>query len=180
MKIPCDLKSKGNKGLSDYFEQLCLSALACSNLITLEAGPDICDSCSLPPVNYMQRTLKETSPPVISPKRKSITEQETATSTTPSESPPVPSSSTGKIFFVSFREEIFNNFILIGNPSTPISTATGQQSPTSQNAQQPKVSPSEWNIEEVIQFIAATDPGLAVHADLFRKHVSFFVSFFYI
>lgn len=74
---------------------MCLSALACSNLITLEAGPDICDDCSLPPANFMKRTLKETSPPVISPKRKSITEQETATSTTPSESPPVPSSSTG-------------------------------------------------------------------------------------
>lgn len=102
VKIPSDLKSKGNKGLSDYFEQLCLSALACSNLITLEAGPDICDTCSLPPANYMKRTSKEESPPVISPKRKSITEQETATSTTPSESPPVPSSSTGICFLKHF------------------------------------------------------------------------------
>lgn len=111
MKIPCDLKSKGNKGISDYFEQLCVSALACSNLITLEAGPDICDSCSLPPANYMKRTLKEKSPPVISPKRKSITELETATSTTPSESPPVPSSSTG-IFVKFFTWEFILTYFL--------------------------------------------------------------------
>lgn len=68
--------------------------------------------------------------------------------------------------------------MFLGNPSIPISTATGQQSPTSQSPQQPKHSPSEWNIEEVIQFIAATDPALAVHADLFRKHVrNFFLLF---
>lgn len=36
----------------------------------------------------------------------------------------------------------------------------------------PKTAPSEWSIEEVIQYIAATDPALAIHADLFRKHVS--------
>lgn len=34
-------------------------------------------------------------------------------------------------------------------------------------------SPSDWTIEEVIQFIETNDPILAVHAELFRKHVSF-------
>lgn len=33
--------------------------------------------------------------------------------------------------------------------------------------------PSEWSIEDVIQHIAFIDPALGVHADLFRKHVSF-------
>lgn len=70
-----------------------------------------------------------------------------------------------------------NSFFVKGNPSTPISTSTGQQSPTSQNTQQPKLPPNEWNIEEVIQYIADTDPGLAIHADLFRKHVRFFLNF---
>lgn len=36
----------------------------------------------------------------------------------------------------------------------------------------PSQAPSEWSIDEVIDFIAASDPGMAVHADLFRKHVS--------
>lgn len=35
----------------------------------------------------------------------------------------------------------------------------------------PKGPASEWTIEDAIQFITATDPALAVHADLFRKHV---------
>lgn len=38
--------------------------------------------------------------------------------------------------------------------------------------QVPKGSASEWVIEEVVQFIMSTDPALAVHADVFRKHVS--------
>lgn len=31
--------------------------------------------------------------------------------------------------------------------------------------------PAEWGIEEVIQYITATDPALKVYADLFRSHV---------
>lgn len=36
-----------------------------------------------------------------------------------------------------------------------------------------KTPTQEWGIEEVIQFIESADPCLGVHADLFRKHVSF-------
>lgn len=32
--------------------------------------------------------------------------------------------------------------------------------------------PAEWTIEDVIHYIAITDPALGQHADLFRKHVS--------
>lgn len=31
--------------------------------------------------------------------------------------------------------------------------------------------PADWGIEEVIQYITATDPALKVYADLFRSHV---------
>lgn len=34
--------------------------------------------------------------------------------------------------------------------------------------------PGEWTIEDVVQYIANTDPALGQHADLFRKHVCFF------
>lgn len=51
------------------------------------------------------------------------------------------------------------------------STPTALVSPTSPNIA-PKGAPNEWTIEEVIQYITSTDPGLAVHADLFRTHVS--------
>lgn len=33
-------------------------------------------------------------------------------------------------------------------------------------------SPNEWSVEDVIEFIAETDPALSIHAELFRKHVS--------
>ncbi|MPC27843.1 Polycomb protein SCMH1 [Portunus trituberculatus] len=36
----------------------------------------------------------------------------------------------------------------------------------------PRGDPAEWTVEEVISHIAATDPALASHADLFRRHVS--------
>lgn len=57
-------------------------------------------------------------------------------------------------------------------PSTPVCSVTGQQSQAVTSPQLPKAAASEWTIEEVIQYIAATDPTLAIHADLFRKHVS--------
>lgn len=58
-------------------------------------------------------------------------------------------------------------------PSTPVCTVTDQQSPTSSlsSSQIPKGPAMEWNIEDVIQYITATDPALAIHAELFRKHV---------
>lgn len=56
-------------------------------------------------------------------------------------------------------------------PSTPVCSVTGQQSQVT-SPQLPKSAASEWTIEEVIQYIATTDPTLAIHADLFRKHVS--------
>lgn len=42
--------------------------------------------------------------------------------------------------------------------------------------------PAEWTIEDVIHYIALTDPALGQHADLFRKHVTliFFLFSFYL
>lgn len=45
------------------------------------------------------------------------------------------------------------------------------QSETSTN-RTPSMEPAEWTIEDVIHYIAITDPALGQHADLFRKHVS--------
>lgn len=40
--------------------------------------------------------------------------------------------------------------------------------------------PAEWTIEDVIHYIALTDPALGQHADLFRKHVIFIFYLFYL
>lgn len=55
--------------------------------------------------------------------------------------------------------------IYFAEPS-PSSASEPGQSP------RPRGDPAEWTVEEVITHIAATDPALANHADLFRRHVS--------
>lgn len=50
---------------------------------------------------------------------------------------------------------------------------TGPATPSSNASRLPTGPPQEWSVEGVINFIADTDPALAVHAELFRKHVSF-------
>jgi hypothetical protein len=80
-------------------------------------------------------------------------------------------------------------FFFKGTP-TPTLLLTPQQSPTPAAEQQlqqspystpiqllPKGQTTDWTIEDVIQFIAVTDPALAIHADLFRKHVSSYFSY---
>ncbi|XP_011168603.2 polycomb protein Scm isoform X2 [Solenopsis invicta] len=46
--------------------------------------------------------------------------------------------------------------------STTQSEASGNRTPSAE--------PGEWTIEDVIHYIAITDPALGQHADLFRKH----------
>ncbi|XP_055308025.1 polycomb protein Scm-like isoform X2 [Sitodiplosis mosellana] len=48
---------------------------------------------------------------------------------------------------------------------------TGPATPfTNASSRLPTGPPQEWSVEGVIKFIADTDPALAVHAELFRKH----------
>ncbi|KAI5631175.1 mbt repeat domain-containing protein [Phthorimaea operculella] len=47
----------------------------------------------------------------------------------------------------------------------PASSTTGAPPPPA-----PATAPADWSVEDVIGFIAAADPALAAHADLFRKH----------
>lgn len=65
-----------------------------------------------------------------------------------------------------------NNFLNFSPTFSKMANCGEKSSPSQPTvAQVPKGSPSEWTIEEVIQFITATYPVLAVHADMFRKHV---------
>ncbi|GAB0097361.1 Polycomb protein Scm [Sergentomyia squamirostris] len=146
VKIPSQLRKKGNPAMVEFLETLCSTVKSCPNLITLEPGPENCSNCA-PPAKRPSET--DTVPPgPTSPKRKRVAEQETATSTTTNDSP-VPSSSTGTS----------------SSPCTVVNQQSSAGSP-----QMPTSSPSEWTIEEVIDYIAITDPALATHADLFRKH----------
>ncbi|XP_011311114.1 polycomb protein Scm isoform X2 [Fopius arisanus] len=48
--------------------------------------------------------------------------------------------------------------------------ATSTTQPEAVSSRITSTEPAEWTIEEVIHYIAITDPALGVHADLFRKH----------
>ncbi|XP_015118890.1 polycomb protein Scm [Diachasma alloeum] len=48
--------------------------------------------------------------------------------------------------------------------------ATSTTQPEAASSRITSTEPAEWTIEEVIHYIAITDPALGVHADLFRKH----------
>ncbi|XP_055695482.1 polycomb protein Scm [Lutzomyia longipalpis] len=146
VKIPSYLRKKGNTAMAEFLETLCTTVKSCNNLITLDPGPDNCPNCASPPKRPVE--TETVAPGPISPKRKRVAEQETATSTTTNDSP-IPSSSTG-------------------TSSSPC-PVVNQQNPSG-SPQMPTSSPSEWTIEEVIDYIAITDSALAIHADLFRKH----------
>uniref|UniRef100_A0A1B0D2L2 Uncharacterized protein n=1 Tax=Phlebotomus papatasi TaxID=29031 RepID=A0A1B0D2L2_PHLPP len=91
VKIPSHLRKKGNTAMAEFLETLCSTAKSCSNLITLEPGPDHCSNCAQPPKRTSE--TESIAPGPMSPKRKRVAEQETATSTTTNDSP-IPSSST--------------------------------------------------------------------------------------
>lgn len=58
-----------------------------------------------------------------------------------------------------------------GNVSTPAPQQPAEKVTRS-------TSPNEWSVEDVIAFIADTDPALSIYADLFRKHVSITTTLF--
>lgn len=63
-------------------------------------------------------------------------------------------------------------------PKESISPSPSPLPSPSKPVQLPKGPASDWQIEDVIQFITAHDSKLAEnYADLFRKHVSEFVTF---
>ncbi|XP_015604754.1 polycomb protein Scm isoform X2 [Cephus cinctus] len=53
-------------------------------------------------------------------------------------------------------------------PELEAATSTTQSESPAQRIS--STEPAEWTIEDVIQYIAITDPALGQHADLFRKH----------
>lgn len=64
----------------------------------------------------------------------------------------------------------------MGNSSISFAGITKIQTNTSSETRTKSNSPNEWSVEDVINFIAETDPALSVHADLFRKHVRYSIN----
>lgn len=63
----------------------------------------------------------------------------------------------------------YNTFFSLLEQEAATSTTPSETPPQIKTSKEP----SEWSIEDVIQYIVYIDPALGVYADLFRNHVSF-------
>lgn len=194
VKIPTAIKTNGNEALKDYLVALCTKCRACRNLITLEPGPDACENCI---TSNFKRTIKDEprTSPIHSPKRPSLDIQEKPIASSTPAVAVVPE--TRQETIVSSKNNVKQlpifcfkySFFSIKNLGAPQVATIAPEQNQSQVHQQTPVSSTitlqpavqnnipilrttEWSIEDVINFISSTDSSLAVHADLFRRHVS--------
>lgn len=244
VKIP-STNSLSDPDFMEFLKTICEACDACTNLITLEPGPDKCDNCCKQeqlqndkkeeikvetdterPAQDAKKVLQEEpkqsdikeakegaldTKPTYKRRRPSDTEtsspspssSSSSTSSTSSNEPlakvqrksvdgPVSTTSRnsqpqtvtttsgrltearGGAHTFRMNDEHVDIFIIpILAISRPSLTPTKEKpSPSKPTAPMPKGPANEWTIEEVIQYITATDPALGIHADLFRKHVS--------
>uniref|UniRef100_A0A182QC87 SAM domain-containing protein n=1 Tax=Anopheles farauti TaxID=69004 RepID=A0A182QC87_9DIPT len=92
VKIPAYMKQKGNAGVSEFLETLCSACQACPRLITLEPGPEQCDTCAAP--TPPKRSIKTESRATAAAAAAAATS--TTTTTTVSASPPPTAASSPK------------------------------------------------------------------------------------
>lgn len=188
---PFNRDKKPDEKMKEFLETLALACKACRNLVTLESEPEQCEKCigSSPPLKRPSRG--ETSELLVgSAKRKPVFERETATSTTtesPTSTPNRKASTpmdTTILSSAQIKEELMDP--ILEDPTTPkTSMKTAKElmelmdSPiNNSNVASPIIpngSISDWKIEDVIQYISSADSSLAVHADLFRRHVSLLI-----
>lgn len=190
VKIPSFHRDKKpDEKMKEFLETLALACKACPNLVTLESEPEQCEKCmgSSPPLKRPSRG--ETSEHLVgSAKRKPYFERETATSTTtesptstPNRKASTPAVDTTILSPGQIKEEKIDP--ILEDPTTPkTSMKTSMElmelldSPINNSNLASPIIPngsiSDWKIEDVIQYISSSDSSLAVHADLFRRHVS--------
>lgn len=179
VKIPC----KPNASLTDaqmtqFLQTLCRTCDACENLITLEPGPEQCDKCCADEAKLKeaeQRQKQQTNEAEAEINRKSMKRKLSESMTDVDDGQEENVSSTTTIAVTTATTTISN---ASDRPAETVAasltytTSSNQSLLLAVRQKIPERSPNEWSIEDVIQFISNADPALAVHAELFRKHVS--------
>jgi polycomb protein SCMH1 len=202
VKIPVFTKEKADEEMKNFLESLLGACHSCKNLITLEVEPEICDKCSgndntpshqqQPASTPPKRQSKGTDSPI--PKRKKLSFPDSEPSIPVA--PPVASLKESKTALTPMitpsetkikEERVTPELPTFPEPETPQSAGMGGRSPdadldksndcpsssaSSPGPMIPNGSINDWKIEDVIQYISTADSSLAVHADLFRRHVS--------
>lgn len=187
--------------MTQFLQTICRTCHSCENLITLDPGPEQCEQCSaeeqkdaLQEQNVVINRKEKSRRDQLKTTIKYETESDSSNSDRPLKY-------TIKKVKNEYAFEIDNEMMTIGvsdvdstgeqeeNVSsttaaaitTNTTTTTGSGSLSNARSATPSSNsltklptgpPQEWTVEGVIKFIADTDPALAVHAELFRKHVS--------
>lgn len=205
VKIPC----KPNDTLSDaqmtqFLQVICRTCDSCENLITLDPGPEQCETCAA----YEQRELLLEQQQHETKRHKEVerkehfrrdqlkyeTESDSSNSDRPlkytirkvkneysyeNDSELMTIGVSSDVDSAEDQEESVSSTTVAANTTNTTTTTgsayqtnTGLTVPSADTSKLPIGPPQEWSVEGVIKFIADTDPALAVHAELFRKHVS--------
>lgn len=157
---------------------------------TLTSSTTITNVTSTPP----KRQTKGTDSPIPKRKKLNFSDAETSTPINVKESKPIVSPVVSNIQETKIKEErITPELPTFPEPETPQSSADmrggGVEKPSDVETERretdcpsssasspgptiPNGNINDWKIEDVIQYISSADSSLAVHADLFRRHVS--------
>lgn len=134
-------------------------------------SPHVTPTANIAPVPTPQP--QQTSTTTVTPLPNTIIPQSTHTLAVPfvpsPACPPSSSSSSASSALTGSVPTIPPN-TMVPAAGTVTTMTTAVVTPAPVQVQMPRGQTSDWTIEEVIHFIAAQDPSLAVHADLFRKH----------
>ncbi|XP_031638342.1 polycomb protein Scm [Contarinia nasturtii] len=186
--------------MTQFLQTVCRTCNSCENLITLDPGPEQCEQCVADEQReaLLEQEQAEKRYSEIERREKMRLHQLKRSIKYESESDSSNSDRPLKYTIRKIKNEYAfesdkdndNELMTIGvsdvdsteeqeeNVSsttapaitTTTTTTTGTTSLSSTASKLPTGPPQEWSVEGVIKFIADTDPALAVHAELFRKH----------
>lgn len=137
-------------------ENLC----ACEHMLVRRK--EACNKC--PSTQQPQSTNSDEANNIVAEKRRwSSQSQQNSTSTTQQQQSTVQSTNNSAVSSPTLAKQSRKSV-----PELEAATSTTQSE--SSAIRIPSTEPGEWTIEDVIHYIAITDPALGQHADLFRKH----------
>ncbi|XP_011262299.1 polycomb protein Scm isoform X1 [Camponotus floridanus] len=122
------------------------------------------EACNKCPSTQPQSTNNDEANNIVAEKRKwSSQSQQNLTFTTEQQQSTIQSTNNSTVSSPTVAKQPRKSV-----PELEAATSTTQSESSANRI--PSTEPAEWTIEDVIHYIAITDPALGQHADLFRKH----------
>lgn len=186
--------------MTQFLKVICQTCGSCENLLTLEPGPEQCETCSIEEQKELQLEEQQERKRHDKEKKrhdllKRTIKYETESDSSNSDRPLKYTIKKVKNEYTfdndneltigvsdiestgDLDENVTSTTVAAITTTTTTTTGnasmsiTGAATQSTEKSRIPTGPPQEWSVEGVIKFIADTDPALAVHAELFRKHV---------